>query len=153
VTEIEAILNDRPINYVSSEFYDPEPLTPAHLLYGRKMTSLIQNDVVFEDMDLSRSALLKRESQFWNRWRTEYLLALREQHRSAGSNNQRIRAGDDVLIHDDGLRIRWKLAVVDDLIHGNDGLCRAATMRKTSGVNPRPIVKFYPLEVNKTDSL
>jgi transposase InsO family protein len=160
VTEIEAILNDRPITYVSSELNDPEPLTPAHLLYGRKMTSLIQNDVVFEDIDLSRSALLKRDkvvthtiSQFWNRWRTEYLLALREQHRSAGSNNQRIRVGDVVLIHDDGPRIRWKLAVVEHLIHGNDGLCRAATVRTTSGVTSRPIVKLYPLEVNETDSL
>jgi hypothetical protein len=160
VTEIEAILNDRPITYVSSELNDPEPLTPAHLLYGRKMTSLIQNDVVFEDIDLSRSALLKRDkvvthtiSQFWNRWRTEYLLALREQHRNAGSNNQRIRVGDVVLIHDDGPRIRWKLAVVEHLIHGNDGLCRAATVRTTSGVTSRPIVKLYPLEVNETDSL
>ena len=35
VTEIEAVLNDRPITYMSSDVSDPEPLTPAHLLYGR----------------------------------------------------------------------------------------------------------------------
>ena len=35
VTEIEAVLNDRPIIYMSSNISHPEPLTPAHLLYGR----------------------------------------------------------------------------------------------------------------------
>ena len=40
VTEIEAVINDRPLTHVSSNIDDLEPLTPSHLLYGRKMTSL-----------------------------------------------------------------------------------------------------------------
>lgn len=40
VVEIEATLNDRPITYVSSDIGDKEPLTPSHLLYGRRITSL-----------------------------------------------------------------------------------------------------------------
>ena len=38
--EIEAILNDRPLTHVSSNVIDEEPLTPAHLLYGRRITAL-----------------------------------------------------------------------------------------------------------------
>ena len=38
--EIEAILNDHPITYVTSELDDEEPLTPSHLLYGRRITNL-----------------------------------------------------------------------------------------------------------------
>ena len=40
VTEIEAVLNDHPITYVSSDVSDPEPLTPTHLLYGHRLVPL-----------------------------------------------------------------------------------------------------------------
>ena len=39
VVEIEAMLNDRPLTYVSSDILDPEPLTSSHLLYGRRIQS------------------------------------------------------------------------------------------------------------------
>jgi hypothetical protein len=40
VTEIESLLNDQPLRFLSSNLEDPEPLTPAHLFYGRKIRSL-----------------------------------------------------------------------------------------------------------------
>ena len=40
IIEIEAVLNDRPLTYVSSDPSDPEPLTPTHLICGRCITSL-----------------------------------------------------------------------------------------------------------------
>lgn len=40
VVEIEAILNDRPLRFVSSNIEDEQPLTPSHLLYGRRITAL-----------------------------------------------------------------------------------------------------------------
>ncbi|XP_053395587.1 uncharacterized protein LOC128555850 [Mercenaria mercenaria] len=43
VTEIEAVLHDRPLTYVSSGM-NPEPLTPAHLLYGRHIITLPYHD-------------------------------------------------------------------------------------------------------------
>jgi hypothetical protein len=54
------------------------------------------------------------------------------------------------LIHDDSPRIKWKLAVIEDLITGNDGLIRAANLRTSTGQTNRPIAKLYPLEV-RTD--
>ena len=45
VVEVEATLNDRPLTYVSADVTDIEPLTPAHLLYGRRMTTLPHSNV------------------------------------------------------------------------------------------------------------
>lgn len=40
IVEVEAVLNDRPLTYTSSDIDDPQPLTLAHLLYGRKIIIL-----------------------------------------------------------------------------------------------------------------
>ena len=99
VVEIEASLNDRP----SAEVDDIEPFTPAHLVYGRRITSLPHphNDD-HDDPDYNVSACTMRKQltnhtrllqSFQLRWRREYLTALREFHKTTGSNSQRIKIG------------------------------------------------------------
>lgn len=43
--EVEATLNDHPLTYVPADVTDVEPLTPTHLLYGRRMTSLPHSNI------------------------------------------------------------------------------------------------------------
>ena len=119
VVEVEASLNDRPLTYLSSEVTDIEPLTPAHLVYGRRITSLPRphDDNPDDDPDYNPSASTMRKQlnrhakllqSFQIRWRMEYLTALREFHQTTGSNNvQKIKEGEVVLIHDDGPRLYW----------------------------------------------
>ncbi|GFY29237.1 integrase catalytic domain-containing protein [Trichonephila clavipes] len=38
--EIEGVLNSRPLTYIFSEFNEPEPLTPSHMILGRRVNSL-----------------------------------------------------------------------------------------------------------------
>ena len=158
VVEIEALMNDRPLTYVSSDIQDAGPLTPAHLLYGRRITTLpyeqIEEDEL-EDPTFGEDSQIKRRAKllaltlrhFRHRWKHEYLTALREFHRASGNNNQTVKVGDIVLIHDDVPRINWRLAVIEKLIIGNDGLVRAANVRTANGRTNRPIVRLYPLEV------
>ena len=40
VVEVEAMLNNRPLTYVSSDIMDPEPLISSHLLYVRRILSV-----------------------------------------------------------------------------------------------------------------
>lgn len=161
VVEVEAMLNDRPLTYVSSDNSDPEPLTPSHLLYGRRIQSIpcpLDDPGEIEDPtyisgDNMRKRLDRRGKlirDFWSRWKREYLTSLREFNRLKvlGSNKQIIKKGDVVIIHDDKPRLQWKLAIVENLIKGNDGLVRAAHVRTENHRTTRPIIKLYPLEVS-----
>ncbi|GFS54408.1 integrase catalytic domain-containing protein [Trichonephila clavipes] len=38
--EIEGVLNSHPLTYIFSEFNEPEPLTPSHMILGRRVNSL-----------------------------------------------------------------------------------------------------------------
>ena len=80
--EVEIILNSRPLSFVSSEDVD-EPLTPSHLLYGRRLFNLPDSvntrDLSDPDFEMSSTDLSKRMShlsnvmnQFWYRWKNEY---------------------------------------------------------------------------------
>ena len=51
----------------------------------------------------------------------EYLITLREYHKTTGNNQQSIKVGDVVTVHDDIPKVHWKLAVVEKLITGLDG--------------------------------
>jgi len=158
VVEIEATLNDRPLTHVSCDVADTEPITPAHLLYGRRITSLpyrrVEDDEVVdptfgEDKDIERKVkqLGSILQHFRSRWKHEYLTSLREFHKTTGNNNQTIAVGDVVLVHDDCKRIYWKLAIIESLIYGKDNLVRAANIRTSNGTTNRAITKLYPLEV------
>ena len=116
VTEIEALLNDRPLTYISSDVQDTEPLTPAHPLYGRKIITLpyeqVEDDelggLTFgEDLQIKRRAKLLTLTlkHFRCKCKHEYLTVMRESHKASGNNNHTITVGDIVLIHDDIPRI------------------------------------------------
>ena len=78
VVEAEAVINSRPLTYVSMDDLD-EPLTPAHLLIGRRVLSLpdyircgCENDVAEvepELLDKRVRHLNATLNQFWERWR------------------------------------------------------------------------------------
>ena len=85
---------------------------------------------------------------FQSQWKKEYLIALREFHRTSGTNEQSVNIGDIVQIHDDAPRSQWKLGVIDGLTRGNDGYIRSVTVHTASGRTNRPIARLYPLEVS-----
>ena len=87
VTEIEFIINSRPLSYVSA--WDIEK--PFHLLIGRRVLNLPDHLSYLcdpGDEDIDSTQLTKRMkylsnvlNHFWKRWRSEYFAELRESHR------------------------------------------------------------------------
>jgi len=168
ITELEAVINDRPISYTSTGLDEPEALTPSMLLHGRKLCPLPQLDITdeeVEDPDFGSEVLQQRVKelsnlfiQTWKRWKEEYLPMLREVHKNnakgcRGETENHIKVGDVVLVHEDTTkRVQWPLALVTKLRTGNDGLVRSAEIKMKGGTSNRPITKLYPLEVRSNIS-
>ena len=162
LTEIEATLNDRPLTYLSVDSNDLPPLTPSHLLHGRSLTTLPNmcadaeelNDPTFgthNDLLKRHGRLTHIQTHFWKRWCHEYLTVLREQDRITGKglSANKIRIGDVVLVEDSTLpRLKWRLALVETVHQGNDGLVRSVNIKTSTGRKSRPISKLYPVELN-----
>ena len=170
LAEIEAVLNSRPLSYMSGEDLE-EPITPSHLVVGRRILSMPDNLDYTCDLDDSEFTLDARQltsrvkhlnnvlNHFWKRWRTEYLSCLREVHaqvakRHHTNTDRPISVGDIVIIKDDHLpRGQWKLGMVQEILTGRDGLIRAATVKVAScdrrySTFKRPIQLLYPLEIH-----
>ena len=166
VTEVECVLDSRPLTYVSSEDIE-EPLTPSHLMTGRRLLS-IPDEIAVDEEETSEVSLLTRRqrylllllSHFWNRWKREYVVELREHHRTKKGTftGRSTQLGDIVTVMEEGKSNRgtWKLGKVQDIHPGNDGLVRGATVEVISNKGKRtrlrrPLQKLYPLEVTTTE--
>ena len=166
VVEIEAIVNAQPLTYV----YDDDesvstPLTPSHLIYGRRVTNVPGNQHL-ETINANK-ALTKRAKhhqrllqQFTRRWQHEYLLSLRErasERSKKQSKESPISVGDIVIVKSDlTTRNFWKLAKVEELLHGRDGQIRSAKIKVASSndnrkpqVLHRVIQHLIPVEVSE----
>ena len=86
---------------------------------------------------------------FMSKWKHEYLTSLREFYRPSRTSGQQVNVGDIVLLHDDCPWINWKMAVVKNLVKGNDGLVRSVNIWTKNGVTNRPVSKLYPLELSE----
>ena len=167
ITEVEAVLNSRPLSYVSSEDLE-EPLTPSHLLVGFRVLSLPDpvlsepdDDPEFlqstNNTDRRMRYLMRTLEDFWRRWRKEYLVELREFHRhqrvSRGINSP-VEKNEVVIVYDDQRpRSFWRIGKIESILIGVDGKTRGARVQVQSKtgrrtVLNRPIQHLYPLEIN-----
>ena len=167
VTEVELILNSRPLTYMSATDLE-EPLTPTHLINGRCLVTLLDHLCYLEsDVDFSPSAKLTLNRRMkhlhsilehlWRRGKKKYLLELRENHQySSGKTQDQVSVGDVVIIHDDLPRGMWRLGVITEKIKGGDNAVRGMIVCIKSGRGPasflrRPIQKLYTLEVKQKE--
>ena len=163
VTEIEAVLNSRPLAYLYADGLE-EALTPSHLVLGRRLLTLPEvspDEEQDKDFDEREDVARRRErylsrvlNHYWKRWKTEYLVDLREYHKLETKRNNipEISEGDIVTIEDENRRNRstWRLGKAEEVKRGQDSVIRGAKIRLANGnCIDRPIQKLYPLEINK----
>lgn len=163
VKEIEAVVNNRPLTYSSSDLDELSVLTPNKLVYGYQIDLLPTHDIdeinfdktygekeILEKIAFRRAQLI---TNFQTRFHNEYLASLRERHcrglKKQVANSDSIKVGDVVIVYDkDKPRRNWRLGHVMELLTGPDGFTRAARVKTNSGVSNRAIAHLYPLEIN-----
>lgn len=148
-TEIEAILNSRPLTPLSPDPNDLQALTPSHFLIGDLLTSLPDHN--YEHITLNRLSVWQHlqllKQKFWDRWHKEYLSELNVRSKwSSGTHD--ITNGTMVILRDDNLPpIHWRLGRVIESIPGNDGIVRTVKIKTKNGITERNVKYISPLPV------
>ena len=149
-TEVEAVVNSRPLTTDTLSDETIGPLAPSNLL-TMKTKVVMPPPGVFQRADVYCRRRWRTvqylANEFWERWRKEYLLSLQERKKwdSVKSN---LDIGDVVLLVDEDVkRCKWPMARIVDVFPGDDGLVRKVSV-KTSGSNvplSRPVTKVVLL--------
>ncbi|GFV53922.1 integrase catalytic domain-containing protein [Trichonephila clavipes] len=97
--QIEGILNSRPLCPLSSNSDELNALTPAHVLIGRSMTSVVEPNLI----ELKENALKKWQwitrlvLLIWNKWHRCYLSELQQRNKWQ-FKKQNVNVGDLVVL-------------------------------------------------------
>ena len=150
VKQIQSIINSRPITYVYTDDVD-EPLTPSHLLIGKRSTQLPIPRNTVEDTDKPNQYRENLKSKFQIKWKKEYLSELQDHHirtQKAQNKESYPTIGDVVIMKEDSLRTNWKLARVTNIFTGRDGNIRSIEiMKPNKEITRRPPQLLVPLEL------
>ena len=167
LTEVEGILNSRPLTYVGEDF-NGFILTPAHFLCLNNTLTLPGEQLDTNDPDFcvkaSGDLLLQKFNvcqqqlnRFWQLWQDEYLASLRERG-DYQLRQGRIRATDEpavdtvVIIREETLpRVSWPIGRIVKLHESSDGETRSATIQLPTGRTVRrSLCHLHPLECPST---
>ncbi len=154
LTEIEGILNSKPLGYISSDISDINPVTPSHLLMGRLDGSLPQ--VVYPQSEMI-SRKRWRHSQiltdlFWSAFIKYYLPNL--QTRSKWQKDvEDIAIGNVVMLVDPQLpRAMWLIGKVINVMPSKDGHIRTAEVLIKDRTYTRPVSRMIVLPAIPEDA-
>lgn len=150
MAEVEKILNDRPLTFVSDDPDDPRPLTPATLLLLKPNSSIPETVCVPADGYCKK---IWRQAQylsdlFWRRWINEYLptLQLRQKWTEC---NRNFCVNDIVLVIDEKtVRGQWPLGRIIEVYPDEYGYVRSVKVKTTVSCYVRPVTKLCFLEAD-----
>jgi len=149
LTQIEAVLNSRPLVPLSDDPDDFQALTPAHFLIGGALATIPEPSLEkINTSHLSRWQLTRQMLEsFWSQWSKECLqryLAVYKWNQESSS----LKIGSLVLIVDERYPpSKWPLGRIIASHPGKDEKIRVVTVRTQTTTLKRPIVKLCPLPI------
>ncbi|GFS90485.1 integrase catalytic domain-containing protein [Trichonephila clavipes] len=150
ITQIEAILNSRPLTPLSSDVDDLEVLTPAHFLIGRLITAIVEPSLLQCESNRLNvwQRITKSVQTIWKRWSLSYLNSL-QQRKKWIVNKENLKLGDMVLIREENLPpCKWLLGRVVKIYMGKDKKVRVVDIKTGKGIYKRSInrLSILPIE-------
>ena len=144
-SEVENIVNNRLLTYLSEDHEDLEALTPNHFLIGRNFyNDCLVNDICNKDV-CSRKRWHQVQilsDHFWKCWLHEYLPSLTLRSKWTAQKEQ-ININGLVLIKEDNVKPdQWPLGRVMEVHPGEDGIVRVVTVQTSKGTYKCPAVKI-----------
>lgn len=149
VTQIEGILNSRPLTPLSADSNDLEVLTPAHFLVGRPITAIIEPSLTNVEMNRLNAwqRITKSVQTIWKRWSLSYLNNLQQRGKWVESK-ENLKIGDMVLIREENLPpCKWLLGRVVALYPGRDNKVRLVDVKTCKGIYKRSISRLSVLPI------
>ncbi|XP_058840343.1 uncharacterized protein LOC131695821 [Topomyia yanbarensis] len=124
LTQVESMMNSRPLLPMSDDPNDLAALTPAHFLIGTSILALPDPD--HHNIPVNRldhyQQLQLHVQKCWKHWRSEYLQEL-QKDTTKHLRNEQILPGRMVIVVDElQPPIRWPLARIESTSPGPDGL-------------------------------
>jgi hypothetical protein len=151
--EVEAVMNGRPLTYVTEDPEDLIPLSPRMFLQDIQESQFPEGEVLDGDgLRNTYNGLKELKEELRCRFRKEYLSQLIT--RGKGKKPREFLVGDVVLVGSDNRkRLDWPLGRIEELLVGKDGKFRVAKVKTATGVFVRPLQRLYPLEVSSDESV
>lgn len=153
LTQIEAVMNSRPLTPLSDDLNDLSYLTPGHFLVGDTLTVVPQRDVTHIPVNrLSRWQHVNQIYQhFWRRWSREYLQQLQQHTKWKCAKGLQSNKGDiAMMVESESSPLKWSVGRID--VHPRaDGTVRVVSIRTAKGIYKRPIAKICILPFKGSD--
>lgn len=148
LTEVERILNNRPLVPATSDSRDEVALTPNHLILLRGNTGLESLGDLAPAYNKRWRQVLYLSKVFWRRWIKEYIPTLQKRQKWL-KEERNLKLGDLVLVTSEITpRNQWPLGVIVDCKPSKDLLVRQVTVRTRGGNIQRDVRKLCLLEGN-----
>src|SRR5207237_2301256 len=141
--EVEAIVNSRPLTYVTEDQEDLIALTPAMFIQDQQVVAFPELESLdVEELRVKYQKIAQLRKELRQRFRTEYLGLLIQ--KSKDKKYEEHKVGDVVLVSSDNKkRMEWPIAIIMELVPGKDRIARVAKIKTSGGIMLRPVQRLF----------
>ena len=160
LTEVEAMVNSRPLTFISDDPDEASYLTPSSFLIGRPTTCLPVRPCKGKEpttkltrKELNKMAVNQNKhlNQCWKMWNEEYVRNLGTVPTRQQESNK-LKVGELVMVTDNmNPRCKWTVGIVDKVQEGRDAKIRRCWIKTGNVTKTRPVQHVSRLEMDSME--